>query len=183
MVSRVEVSLKVLPSTTAHSSQRAVEPMQALDVTSRATGPKTIPVKLLKSTDGIRPMLMAKSTPKPLRIDNAPRRVMIRPVSSEAMNNPAYAAYNEIVRSRIEQKIYDNYDKSQMGNVYLTFIVDSKGELTASQVIESKTTADRHLQSISLTSLRQAAPFPPFIKGMNLPEYSFNIEVQYQLHD
>ena len=39
------------------------------------------------------------------------RRISIAPIESEKINNPAYAAYSEMVRSRIKEKVYQNYDK------------------------------------------------------------------------
>ena len=71
----------------------------------------------------------------------------------------------------------------EKGSVYLTFLLDEHGVLKAAQIIPEKTDAPEHLQEIAMKSLREASPFPPFLKGMNLTEYSFNIEIQYQVND
>ncbi len=111
------------------------------------------------------------------------RRVSIMPIVSAKINNPVYAAYNEMVRERIKQKVYENYDKIESGTVYLTFLLDNNGMLKASRIVSEKTTASEHLQELSLKSLREASPFPRFLKGMNLSEYPFNIEIQYEIND
>jgi hypothetical protein len=71
----------------------------------------------------------------------------------------------------------------ERGSVYLTFLLDQNGELKAAQIIPEKTDASPHLQEIAIRSLREASPFPAFLKGMNLSEYPFNIEIQYQVSD
>ena len=108
-------------------------------------------------------------------------RISIMPIKSEKINNPVYAAYNEMVRDRIKEKVYENYDKMERGTVYLTFLLDDHGVLKAAQIIPEKTDASEHLQEIAMRSLREASPFPAFLKGMNLSEYPFNIEIQYQV--
>jgi hypothetical protein len=110
-------------------------------------------------------------------------RVSITSIRSEKINNPVYAAYNEMVRDRIKEKVYGNYDKMERGSVYLTFLLDEHGVLKAAKVIPERTDASEHLQELSLRSLTEASPFPPFLKGMNLAEYPFNIEIQYQVSD
>jgi TonB family protein len=110
-------------------------------------------------------------------------RVSITPIRSEKINNPVYAAYNEMVRERIKEKVYENYDKMERGSVYLTFLLNDHGVLEDARIIEEKTDASEHLQEIAMKSLREASPFPPFLKGMNLTEYPFNIEIQYQVSD
>ena len=71
----------------------------------------------------------------------------------------------------------------ERGSVYLTFLLDDHGVLKAARIIPEKTDASEHLQEIALRSLRDASPFPPFLKGMNLTEYPFNIEIQYHVSD
>ena len=93
------------------------------------------------------------------------RRISIAPIESEKINNPVYAAYSEMVRSRIKEKVYQNYDKIERGSVYLTFLLDNRGVLVVAKIIPEKTDASSHLQEISLRSLREASPFSRFFKG------------------
>jgi hypothetical protein len=121
--------------------------------------------------------------PERMRVMELSHRVSIVPIKSEKINNPVYAAYNEMVRDRIKEKVYANYDRMESGSVYLTFLLDEHGVLKVAKIISEKTDASAHLQGISMRSLREASPFPAFLKGMDLTEYSFNIEIQYQVSD
>jgi len=143
----------------------------------------TVPVDLVKERPVLPLGMFDERKPEHMRNMELSRRVSIKPITSEKINNPVYAAYNEMVRDRIKEKVYANYDKMEAGSVYLTFLVDENGVLKASQIIPEKTNASEHLQEISLKSLRQAGPFPAFLKGMNLSEYPFNIEIEYQVSD
>jgi len=182
----VEISYKPQPEQKkVDVRERPIKPSQRLDLKSTplSSSEGTIPLKLAKEQRETLNNFMAYER-KPEQIRSVPmaHRVSITPIRSDKINNPAYAAYNEMVRSRIEVKVYENYRKMEAGSVYLTFIIASDGSLKAAQVINEKTSATDNLKYISLKSLRDSQ-FPPFLKGMTLPEYSFNIEVQYKVQD
>ena len=165
--------------------QRPIRPAQQLDLKNSSVIPLqgTVPVKLAKPGQGLpKNFTIYERKPQPIRSMQASSRVSVTPIRSVKINNPAYAAYNEMVRSRIEEKVYANFSKMEAGTVYLTFVLTSDGILRASQIIDEKTHAVRNLRDISVKSLKQAQ-FPPFLKGMTLPEYTFNIEIQYQVND
>ena len=143
----------------------------------------TIPVSLGQEKPMLPFGMLFERKPEHMSNMELSRRVSIMPITSEKINNPVYAAYNEMVRDRIKEKVYENYDKMEMGTVYLTFLLDNHGVLKAAQIIPEKTNASEHLQEIAMKSLRDASPFPAFLKGMNLWEYPFNIEIQYQVSD
>ena len=172
---RVEISIREYP----------IKRAQPLDLSNNPgflpDGP--IPVGLVKE----RPMLplgmFYERKPERIRAMELSHRISITPIKSEKINNPVYAAYNEMVRDRIKEKVYANYDRIESGSVYLTFLLDDHGVLKAAKIIPEKTDASGHLQEISIRSLRESSPFPAFLKGMNLTEYSFNIEIQYQVSD
>jgi len=165
--------------------QRPIKPSQQMDLKNSSVIPVqgTVPVKLAKPDQGLpRNFTMDERRPRIIRSMQASYRVSMTRIKSQKINNPAYAAYNEMVRSRIEEKVYANFSKMEEGTVYLTFVLASDGTLKASQIIEEKSRATKNLQDISMKSLKQAQ-FPPFLKGMTLPEYTFNIEIQYQIND
>ena len=143
----------------------------------------TIPVSLSKESPTLPFGMLYERKPESMHSMELSRRVSITPIKSEKINNPVYAAYNEMVRDRIKEKVYDNYDRMERGSVYLTFLLDEHGVLKVARIIPEKTDASDHLQEIALRSLREASPFPPFLKGMNLTEYPFNIEIQYEVSD
>lgn len=182
---RVEISYRAPQPKVADVQQRPIKPSQKLDLnnTMQASSAGAIPVKLAKEEAKVPGQMAAmyERRSEKVRSLQMTRKVSITPIKSEKMNNPAYTAYSEMVRSRIKENVYRNYDRIEQGRVYLTFIIGSNGALKAAQIIEEKTNASKHLQDISMISLKEASPFPVFLKGMSFPEYTFNIEVQYQV--
>ena len=182
---RIEISYKPIHQRAVDIREYPIRLAQHLDFSNnqKLFSDGNIPVSLVKE----RPMLpfgmLYERKPEHMRTMELSHRVSIRPITSEKINNPVYAAYNEMVRDRIKEKVYQNYDKMERGNVYLTFLVDDQGVLKAAQIIPEKTNASEHLQEIAMKSLREASPFPACLKGMNLWEYPFNIEIQYQVSD
>ena len=165
--------------------QRPIKPSQQMDLKNSSVIPVqgTVPVKLAKPDQGLpKNFTVDERRPRIIRSMQASYHVSMTRIKSEKINNPAYASYNELVRRRIEEKVYANFSKMEAGTVYLTFVLASDGTLKASQIIEAKSRATRNLQDISMKSLKQAQ-FPQFLKGMTLPEYTFNIEIQYQVND
>jgi hypothetical protein len=182
---QVEVSYRPAHKKSADTREHPIRQVRRLDLSNN---PKfysygTIPAGLVKEKPMLPLGMFYERKPEGMRTMELSRRVSIMPITSEKINNPVYAAYNEMVRDRIKQKVYENYDKIEGGSVYLTFLLNEKGVLEGSQVIPQKTNASAHLQELSLRSLREAGPFPPFLKGMNLTEYPFNIEIQYEVSD
>jgi len=143
----------------------------------------SIPVSLSKDKTALPFGMLFERKPEHMRTMELSHKVSIRPIKSEKINNPVYAAYSEMVRDRIKEKAGENYDRIERGTVYLTFLLDEHGELKAAQIIQEKTNASEHLQEIAIKSLREASPFPAFFKGMTLSEFPFNIEIQYQVSD
>lgn len=182
---RIEVSYKPAYKRPADIREYPIRLAQRLDLNNnrRFFSNGTIPVSLVKEQHALPFGMLYESKTEHMRTMELSRRVSIMPIRSEKINNPVYAAYNEMVRDRIKERVYANYDKMERGSVYLTFLLDDRGVLKAARIISEKTDASEHLQEIALRSLREASPFPPFLKGMNLSEYPFNIEIQYQVSD
>jgi len=182
---RVEISYKPIHQRSVDIREHPIKPAQKLDLSNNARffSDGTIPVNLVKERQVLPFGMIYERKPEHMRTMELSHKISITPIKSEKINNPVYAAYNEMVRDRIKEKVYQNYDKMERGSVYLTFLLDEHGILKAAQIILEKTTASVHLQEIALKSLQEASPFPPFLKGMNLTEYPFNIEIQYQVSD
>ena len=162
-----------------------IKPAQELDLSPHQNflSDGTIPVSLAKERQALPFGMFYERKPERMRAMEVSHRVFVAPLKSKKINNPVYAAYNEMVRERIKEKVYANYDRMERGSVYLTFLLDEHGVLEAAKIIPEKTDASGHLQEISIRSLREASPFPPFLKNMNLTEYPFNIEIQYKVSD
>jgi len=182
---RIEISYKPSHKRAVDIREYPIKPAQHLDF---GNSPKlfsdgSIPVSLVKDRPKLPFGMLYERKPEHMRTMEVSHKVFMAPIKSEKINNPVYAAYNEMVRDRIKEKVYANYDKLEKGSVYLTFLLDENGMLKAAQIIPEKTDASLHLQETAMRSLREASPFPVFLKGMNLAEYPFNIEIQYQVSD
>jgi hypothetical protein len=182
---RVEISYNPVHKKAVDIREHPIRPTQKLDLNNNAKlfSDGSIPVSLVKERPALPFGMLYERKPEYMRTMEVGHKVFITPIKSEKINNPVYAAYNEMVRDRIKEKVYENYDRMERGSVYLTFLLDEHGVLKAAQIIQEKTNASEHLQEIAIRSLREASPFPPFLKGMNLIEYPFNIEIQYEVSD
>ncbi len=181
---QVEISYKPFYHRAVDIHEYPIRPSGLLDLSNSSRLFSTdgaIPVNLVKERRMLPFGMTYESKPGDPHIMQLDHRVSITPIESEKINNPVYAAYSEMVRSRIKEKVYQNYDRMERGVVYLTFMLDDRGELQVVKINPEKTDASGHLQSISLRSIQEANPFPHFLKGMTLPEYTFNIEIQYQV--
>ena len=182
---RIEISYKSAYKKAVDIREYPIKPAQKLDLSSnkRLFSNGTIPVSMVKERSMLPFGMHYERKPERMRTMELSHKVSIMSIKSEKINNPVYAAYNEMVRERIKEKVYENYDRMERGVVYLTFLLDEHGVLKVAKIIPEKTNASEHLQEIAIRSLRQASPFPAFLKGMNLTEYPFNIEIQYRVSD
>jgi hypothetical protein len=182
---RIEISYKPTYERAPDIHEYPIKPAQALDLNNnqRFSSNGTIPVSVINDKQMLPFGMMYERKPQEMRAMELSRKESITPIKSEKINNPVYAAYNEMVRERIKERVYANYDRMERGSVYLTFLVDAHGRLEVAKIIPEKTNASQHLQDIALRSLHEASPFPPFLKGMSLTEYPFNIQIQYQVSD
>lgn len=113
----------------------------------------------------------------------AKKTVSVPPLQSEKINNPSYANYYSLVRGRIKQRAYFNYSEYYAGEVYLTFILTSDGNLKELQILEDRTTAGQYLRTIGLKSIKEAVPYPPFPKELRYPELTFNVVISFQVRE
>lgn len=113
----------------------------------------------------------------------AKKTVSVPPLQSEKINNPSYANYYSLVRGRIKQRAYFNYSEYYAGEVYLTFILTSDGNLKDLQILEDRTTAGQYLRTIGLKSIKEAVPFPPFPVELRYPELTFNVVISFQVRE
>lgn len=109
------------------------------------------------------------------------RKVSVPAVEVQQINNPVYINYYQIVRSRIRDRAYANYERFESGEVYLTFMLDSQGSLKRIKIIEERTRANQYLRQISMRSIEESNPFPPFPSDLQYPELSFNVIISYEV--
>jgi outer membrane biosynthesis protein TonB len=95
-----------------------------------------------------------------------------------------YINYYQSVRERIRyfaDRNYVNERSTGQGEVLLSFIVASSGELLQVRIIEERSVRDPLLRSISINSIRDASPFPPFPQGMNQYQITFNVIISFEV--
>ncbi len=184
-VKGVEITVKPQAPKKVDLKDRPVKPAQQLDLKNASTGSRdnVVGVKLNRQQTLPKNFMMVDRKRVIIQASAMAHKISVTPIKSEKINNPAYAAYNEMVRSRIETKVYENYQQTlEGGGVYLTFVIGADGSLKASQILDDRSHASQGLKDVSLKSIKDCT-FPPFLKGMTLPEYTFNIEIQFQVKD
>ncbi len=114
------------------------------------------------------------------------KKITLPPLSAEKITNPKYLTYNDDMRDVISRNIkekayaYVNHPDFEAGEVYLTFVLASEGVLRGVKVIEDKTSANDYLRDVALRSIKESNPFPPFPKGFDYPEFTFNLLISFQ---
>jgi TonB family protein len=109
------------------------------------------------------------------------KRITLPPVDMEKMNNPSYVSYYQFVREKIRRAAYQNYSRSETGEVYMAFVISSTGILREVHLIEEKSSANYYLRETALRSIRDASPFPLFPKELDYPQLSFNVIISFEI--
>lgn len=135
--------------------------------------------KLLDRAD-----LDKKQLPQITKLDHGPK-ITIPLLETEKITNPQYLSYNDRIRQKIKQRAYHyvNDPDFEKGEVYLTFVLLSNGDLKETKVINSKTLANNYLRRVGLKSIEESSPFPPFPKDFNYPELTFNVVISFEVEE
>jgi hypothetical protein len=110
------------------------------------------------------------------------KKISIPPVEMNKIgNNPSYVNYYQIVREKIRRAAYQNYSRTETGEIYLAFVIYAEGSLKEVKLIEEKSSANFFLRGIALRSIKDATPFPPFPKELDYPQLSFNVIISFEI--
>jgi TonB family protein len=109
------------------------------------------------------------------------KKITLPPVDMEKMNNPSYVSYYQFVREKIRRAAYQNYSRSETGEVYMAFVISSTGILREVRLIEEKSSSNYYLRETALRSIRDASPFPLFPKELDYPQLSFNVIISFEI--
>ncbi|TRZ50356.1 energy transducer TonB [bacterium] len=109
------------------------------------------------------------------------KKISLPPVDLEKINNPSYISYYQLVREKIKRAAYQNYTSSEVGEVYLSFIVSDDGYLQEVRLAEEKSSSSSYLKEIALQSIKSASPFPNFPKELDYPQLSFNVIISFEV--
>ncbi len=102
-------------------------------------------------------------------------------LDADKINNPTYISYYQVVREKIRRSAYQNYSRSDMGEVFLSFIISSDGYLRGVRLVEEKSSPSAYLRETALGSIKQASPFPAFPKVLDYPQLSFNVVISFEV--
>ena len=109
------------------------------------------------------------------------KKITLPPVDMAKMNNPTYVSYYQFVREKIRRAAYQNYSRSETGEVYMAFVISSNGILREVRLIEEKSSPNYYLRETALRSIRDASPFPLFPKDLDYPQLSFNVIISFEI--
>ena len=103
----------------------------------------------------------------------------------DAAKKATYISYYRAVREKIRLYADRNYPSNRKlgeGEVFLSFVVASSGELLKVKVIDERSSDNRALRDIAINSIREASPFPSFLGGMGQYQITFNIIISFELN-
>lgn len=109
------------------------------------------------------------------------RKISFSTPDKDKINNSTYLNYYQIVREKIRRAAYQNYTRTEMGEIYLSFVISNSGNLTQTRIIDEKSSLSPYLKGIALESVRSASPFPNFPKELDYPQLSFNVIVSFEV--
>ncbi|PIP19131.1 MAG: hypothetical protein COT38_04240 [Candidatus Omnitrophica bacterium CG08_land_8_20_14_0_20_41_16] len=153
------------------------------ELTKRIPPPFIGPDNIYKEINSVTPRNIPFNKPALLKPDiiTIKRKITLPPVDMAKIDNPSYISYYQIVREKIRRCAYQNYTRSEIGEIYITFVISSDGYLRNVRLVEEKSSANSYLQSIALSSVKGAAPFPNFPKELDYLEISFNVIISFKI--
>jgi protein TonB len=95
-----------------------------------------------------------------------------------------YVNYYQLLREKIRQKVKRNYtDSYGEGEIHLNFVLSANGSLASCEVDRAISAGDAELSGLAelaVSSVRQASPFPPFPKALEIPAMNFSVTVVFK---
>lgn len=150
--------------------------------------PKVTKEDILNPRAAAKNVKKAKQTPRQMTaLKDAKEKTFAKVVEEEQddAKKATYISYYRAVREKIRSWADRNYPKNKKlaeGEVFLSFIVASSGELLQVMVVDEKSVASRFLRKIAINSIRDASPFPSFPKGMEHYQITFNVIISFELN-
>ncbi len=109
------------------------------------------------------------------------KKITLPTVDIDKIDNPSYLSYYQIVREKIRRAAYQNYTRTDSGEVYLSFVISREGFLTDVRLVEEKSSSSKYLREVALRSIREASPFPDFPKDLDYAQLSFNVIISFEI--
>ncbi len=109
------------------------------------------------------------------------KKITLPSIEMAKIDNPSYISYYQTVREKIRRCAYQNYNRNETGEVYISFIISNDGYIKSVRLIDEKTTGNDYLKDTALRSVKDASPFPNFPKELDYPQLSFNIIISFEI--
>jgi TonB family protein len=109
------------------------------------------------------------------------KKITIPSFELEKISSPQYMNYYGLVREKIKRSAYQNYIRQDTGEINVSFVISSDGQLKDVHVIEEKSTPSEYLKEIAAVSVKDASPFLAFPKELNYPQLSFNVVISFEI--
>ena len=123
-----------------------------------------------------KPLLVVKPD-----IFESKKRITMPEIDINKINNSSYVSYYQIVREKIRRAAYENYMRTETGEVYLSFIITSRGEVRQVRLVQDRSSSSQYLKDIALKSIDDASPFPAFPRELDYSQLSFNVIISFEI--
>lgn len=135
---------------------------------------------VIKNFDVIEQNHLSLASPKIMREDLKEIILSEIPQHENLKKLPAYMDYYRLIRERIRKNAYRHYRSSDLGEVFLSFVILKDGRLENAYLNE-ESVKNKSLRRIALKSIEEAAPFPSFPEELNNYAYlQFNLSIYFK---
>jgi hypothetical protein len=128
--------------------------------------------------------LFKPSAIRPENLINEPvalsKKIDLPDIENKQKNLPGYKNYYQLVRGKIKETAYKNYNIKDTGDVYLSFKLNKNGYLEDVFVDDVKSSSSATLVKIASSSLKDSSPFAPFPKELSSETLSFNVIISFE---
>lgn len=165
-----------------NKKKEALRKLPPVDIAAKKNPPPFIDKKTSRSRENTpeTPFLTKPYLIKP-EVVSIKKKISFLSVDKDKAHNPLYINYYQVVREKIKHSAYQSYTRTEMGEVYLSFVISSDGDLKQSRIVDEKSSFSPYLREISLKSVKISAPFPNFPKELDYPQLSFNVIVSFEI--
>jgi len=109
------------------------------------------------------------------------KKITLPPVDLDKIKNISYLNYYQSEREKIRRTAYQNYTRTDTGEVYLSFSISKDGDLKEMRLIGERSSGNSYLRDIALRSIKNASPFPNFPKELDYPHLTFNVVISFEI--
>ncbi len=188
---KIEVNYIKMQKINARMPRQAMPPRSEprLNLSSKVTMDKRTPPPFIDREAISR--ANAQSTRKELIFDKpalikpdiiaVKKKITLPVLDMPKASNLSYINYYQLVREKIRRAAYQNYNRNETGEVYITFIISDAGYLKEVRLVEEKTHAPAYLAEIALASVKNASPFPNFPKELDYSQLTFNVVISFEV--